>query len=74
MSNKKPKIQKVASPAATLRGMTRGENMMVPNKDIRTSSLRSAAARLKKHGYAFTINEKDFVNEALVICIKSPKI
>lgn len=74
MTNKKPKIQKIASPAATLRGMTRGETMLIPNREIRTSSLRAAASRLRSHGYAFTINEKDFVNEALVICIKSPKV
>lgn len=73
MSTRKPKIEKIASPAATLRGMRRGMVMMVPNRDIKASSLRAAASRLRKYGYAFTVNEKGFINEAQVICTKSPR-
>ncbi len=73
MSIQQPKIEKKASASATLRGMTRGTVLLIPNRDIKVSSLRAAASRLRSHGYSFTVNEKDFINEAQVICTKSPK-
>lgn len=73
MATQQLKIEKKASAAATLRRMTRGTVLLVPNKDIKAASLRAAASRLKSYGYLFTVNEKDFVNEAQVICTKSPK-
>jgi len=73
MATQTPVIKKIASPAATLRGMKKGNTMMIPTAKIKTASLRSAAARLKKEGYGFSITETGLINETLVVCHKSPK-
>lgn len=68
-----PKIQKIISPAATLRAMKSGMVIKIPTKEIKTPSLRSAANRLKRYGYSFHVTEFGLVNETLITCIKSPK-
>lgn len=73
MATQTPKIEKIASPAATLRGMTKGSTMIIPTRELKASSLRSAAARLKKNGYSFSISELGLINEVCVMCIKSPR-
>ena len=74
MSTQTPKIQKIISPAATLRAMKSGMVIRIPTREIKTPSLRSAADRLKKFGYSFHVTEAGLVNETLITCIKSPKL
>ena len=74
MSMQTPKIQKIISPAATLRAMKSGMVIRIPTREIKTPSLRSAADRLKKFGYSFHVTEAGLVNETLITCIKSPKL
>ena len=74
MSIPTPKIQKIISPAATLRAMKSGTVLRISTRDIKTPSLRSAADRLKKFGYSFHVTESGLVNETLITCIKSPKL
>ena len=74
MMTQTPKIQKIISPAATLRAMKSGMALRIPTREIKTPSLRSAADRLKKFGYAFHVTEAGLVNETLITCIKSPKL
>lgn len=73
MSMQTPKIQKIVSPAATLRSMKSGTILKISTRDIKTPSLRSAADRLKKFGYSFHVTEAGLVNETLITCVKSPK-
>lgn len=74
MSTQTPKIEKVISPAATLRAMKSGTVLRVSTRDIKTNSLRSAADRLKRYGYSFHVTEAGLVNETLITCVKSPKL
>ena len=74
MMTQTPKIQKIISPAATLRAMKSGTVLRISTRDIKTPSLRSAADRLKKFGYVFHVTEAGLVNETLITCIKSPKL
>jgi hypothetical protein len=74
MSMQTPKIQKIISPAATLRAMKSGMVIRIPTREIKTPSLRSAADRLKKFGYSFHVTEAGLVNETLITCVKSPKL
>lgn len=74
MSTQTPKIEKVISPAATLRAMKSGTVLRVLTRDIKTNSLRSAADRLKRYGYSFHVTEAGLVNETLITCVKSPKL
>lgn len=74
MMTQTPKIQKIISPAATLRAMKSGTVLRISTRNIKTPSLRSAADRLKKFGYAFHVTEAGLVNETLITCIKSPKL
>jgi len=73
MMTQTPKIQKIISPAATLRAMKSGMVIKIPTREIKTPSLRSAADRLKKFGYSFHVTEAGLVNETLITCVKSPK-
>ena len=73
MMTQTPKIQKIISPAATLRAMKSGMVIRIPTREIKTPSLRSAADRLKKFGYSFHVTEAGLVNETLITCVKSPK-
>lgn len=72
MNTKRPKLKKIVSPAATLRGMKAGTSVKIPTRYIKSPSLRTTATRLKKHGYAFHVTEAGLVNETLITCIKSP--
>jgi hypothetical protein len=74
MMTQTPKIQKIISPAATLRAMKSGMVLRIPTREIKTPSLRSAADRLKKFGYTFHVTEAGLVNETLITCVKSPKL
>ena len=74
MMTQTPKIQKIISPAATLRAMKSGMVLRIPTREIKTPSLRSAAERLKKFGYSFHVTEAGLVNETLITCVKSPKL
>jgi len=54
--------------------MKSGTVLRISTRDIKTPSLRSAADRLKKFGYAFHVTEAGLVNETLITCVKSPKL
>ena len=66
------KFKKVVMPSATLREMKPGMNVKIPTKDIKTSTLRITASKLKREGYLFRVSVKDLINETIVECIKTP--
>jgi len=51
----------------TLRSMSIGERRVFETKDIKHSSIRSAARALKAKGYLFEATEKGLVNEIAVM-------
>lgn len=71
--NEKIKLVATYSPLDTLMSMKGGTTVLIPTAKMKTVSLRSAAANLKKLGYIFHVTVKGLVNETSVTCIKSPK-
>lgn len=68
------KFEKIVLPIATLRAMKLGESMKIYTKDIKTSTLRSTASKLKKEGYLFRVSDRALINETIVECIKTPTL
>lgn len=68
------KFKKVVSPIATLQVMNPGMRMKLSTHKIKTSSLRSAASRLKKERYLYRVSDKGLINETIVECIKKPEL
>lgn len=66
------KFRKVVMPSATLREMKPGMSLKLPTEDVKTSTLRITASKLKQEGYLFRVSEKDLVNETIVECLKTP--
>jgi hypothetical protein len=66
------KFKKVVLPSATLREMKPGMSLKILTEEVKTSTLRMAASKLKKEGYLFLVSDKGLINETIVECLKTP--
>ena len=67
-------FKKVVLPSATLREMKPGMSLKLPTEEVKTTTLRMTASKLKKEGYLFRVSDKGLVNETIVECLKSPTL
>lgn len=68
------KFEKVVLPAATLQEMKPGMSLKIPTVEIKTSTLRTVASKLKKEGYLFLVSDRGLINETIVECLKTPEL
>ena len=68
------KSKKVSLPSATLREMKPGMSIKLTTVEVKTSTLRMAASKLKKEGYLFRVSDRGLINETIVECIKTPTL
>ena len=68
------KFKKVVLPSATLREMKPGMSLKILTKELKTSTLRMTASKLKKEGYLFFVSDKGLINETIVECLKTPEL
>jgi hypothetical protein len=66
------KSKKVVLPSATLREMKPGMSVRFSTNEIKTTTLRMTASKLKREGYLFWVSERGLINETIVECIKTP--
>ena len=66
------KSKKIVLPSATLREMKAGMRVKLPTSEVKTTTLRMTASKLKKEGYLFRVSDKGLINETIVECIKTP--
>ena len=66
------KFKKVVMPSATLRQMKPGTSVKITTEEVKTSTLRMTASKLKQEGYLFRVSDKGLVNETIVECLKTP--
>ena len=67
-------FKKVVLPSATLREMKTGMCVKLATTEVKTSTLRMTASKLKKEGYLFLVSDKGLVNETIVECLKTPEL
>ena len=68
------KSKKVVLPSATLREMTPGMRVKLSTNEVKTTTLRMTASKLKKEGYLFRVSDKGLINETIVECLKTPML
>lgn len=68
------RTKQVVLPAATLREMKPGMSMKLSTTEIKTSTLRMTASKLKKEGYLFRVSDRGLINETIVKCLKTPEL
>ena len=66
------KTKKVVLPSATLREMEPGMSLKLSTHQVKTSTLRMTASKLKREGYLFRVSDKGLINETIVECLKTP--
>ena len=66
------KFKKVVLPSATLREMKPGMSLRIPTEEVKTSTLRMTASKLKKEGFLFRVSDRELINETIVECLKTP--
>ena len=74
MEAKTLKTKQVVLPAATLREMKPGMSIKLTTVEVKTSTLRTAASKLKKEGYLFRVSDRGLINETIVECLKTPEL
>lgn len=74
MKNPKFKIKNVVLSTETLRGMKPDTSVKIPTDNVKTSSLRTTASKLKQEGYHFRVSNKGQTNETIVECLKTPEL
>ncbi len=73
MKMQKFKTKNVVLSTETLRGMKPDTSVTLSNDNVKTSTLRSTASKLKKEGYLFRISDKGMKNKTIVECLKTPE-
>ena len=68
------KFKKTVLPSATLREMKPGMSLKISTEEVKTSTLRMTASKLKKEGYLFLVSDKGLVNETIIECLKTPQL
>ena len=68
------KFKKTVLPSATLREMKPGMSLKLSTEEVKTSTLRMTASKLKKEGYLFLLSDKGLVNETIIECLKTPQL
>ena len=68
------KFKNVVLPSATLRGMKAGTSVKLTTEEVKTSTLRMTASKLKQEGYLFRVSDKGLINETIVACLKTPEL
>ena len=68
------KFKKVVLPSATLREMKPGMSLKLSTEEVKTTTLRGTASKLRKEGYLFFVSDKGLINETIVECLKTPEL